>query len=263
MTSILEKRQSLHKQLSAQHRHNQQLRSRVDRLEPLANLGTASYMIAHEINNLLAPLRTYTELALNHPDDRRLTEKALGKAATAGLRIGEVTESLLALARGETEQKQSIALAPLVDDVFQCLCRDFGKDNISIDIQIEPETTCDVVRVQLHQVIMNLVLNARQAMLDGGGVLSIRARRTGTDVEIEISDTGCGIQPENLDKLFDPFFSRGKHRESPAESSGSGLGLAFCKKAIEANDGRINVTSKPGEGTTFRIKLPAKQSNTS
>ena len=256
MTGIIEKRLSLHKSLANKLRQNEQLESQVAQLQALANVGYATYMIAHEINNLLTPMGSYADLALNNPDDRPLTVKALQKAARNCERASKIMESILAVANGQTQKKETANLTKLIEEVFTCLCRDFKKDRITVNIDIPKELTVHAIIVQFQQVLMNLVLNARDAMLPHGGVLTIRAGQTIDVVQIEIADTGSGIEPADLKRIFEPFFTNKADKKSPSQHSGSGLGLAFCKKIIDAHDGSISVKSEPDRGTTFKIKLP-------
>lgn len=102
---------------------------------------------------------------------------------------------------------------------------------------------------------MNLVLNAREAMLPHGGKLTIFAQADNEGVKIKISDTGCGIEQSELSRVFDTFFTT-KHKK--IAGSGTGLGLSLCKKVIDAHRGTITVDSHPGKGTTFTIHLPLK-----
>jgi signal transduction histidine kinase len=259
LASIIEKRVSLHKFLTDQRQENDQLKSQIAQLQTLANIGTISYMIAHEINNLLTPLKSYATLALNSPDDRSLVEKALQKAVQNCERASEIMTSMLALANGKMDEKKNARLITLVEEVFTCLCRDFRKDGITVDIQVPEDLTVWAVPVQIQQVLMNLILNARDAMLPRGGVLTIKAEEKADTVQIEVADTGKGIEPENLRNIFEPFFTTKAGKNLLSERSGAGLGLAFCKKIIDAHKGRISVESTVGEGSTFKITLPKSQ----
>ncbi|MEE9370986.1 MAG: HAMP domain-containing sensor histidine kinase [Sedimentisphaerales bacterium] len=258
MTSIIDKRLSLHKYLAEQRQQNDALKSQMTQLQALANIGTATYMVAHEINNLLTPLANFATLALNNPDDKLLSEKALRKAVQHCERASEIMESMLAVANGETQEKKNTRLVVLVEDIFRCLCRDFSKDGITVDIQIPEDLSVCSVPVQIQQVLMNLILNAREAMLPRGGVLTIKAENTADLVQIELTDTGCGIEPADLEKIFEPFFTTKVDNKSPSQRSGSGLGLVFVKKIIDAHGGSISVESKPARGSTFKISLPRK-----
>ena len=256
MTSIIEKRLCLHRKLANQQEQNSALKADIIQLQALANLGTASYMIAHEINNLLTPLTSYASLALKDPDDRSLVEKALRKTVRNCERATKVMESMLALASGQRQEKEETQLASLVEGVFTCLCRDFTKDGISVQVQIPEGLTVRAVPVQIQQVLMNLVLNARDAMLPGGGVLTVKATESADSVCIEVRDTGIGVEPANLENIFESFFTTKADENSPSGYSGSGLGLAFCKKIVDAHDGYISVESKLREGSIFKITLP-------
>jgi len=256
LTSIIEKRISLHTRLANQQQETEALQSHISHLQALANIGTVTHMIAHEINNLLTPLGNYANLALKNPDDKLLVEKALEKTVQGCERASKIMESMLGMADGKTQEKKNTQLISLVEEIFTCLCRDFAKDGITVKIEIPEELTVWAVPVQVQQVLMNLILNARDAMLPRGGILSIKAEESNDAVQIEVADAGCGIEPGNLKNIFKSFFTTKKDGNSPMEYSGSGLGLAFCKKIINAHGGCISVESIPSQGSTFKITLP-------
>ena len=223
MTSIIEKRLSLHQCLTQKEEENKALRSQNVQLQALATLGSATCMIAHEINNLLTPLTTYAALAVQNPNDAELAKK----------------------------------VKTLVEQVFTCLCRDLGKDGITVQTNIPDDLRIACVPVQIEQVLMNLILNARDAMLPGGGILKLAASEAGESTILVVSDTGKGIPAEHLTSVFRPFFTTKGGQNSPAGcSSGSGVGLAFCKRIVDAHGGEIGVTSHVNQGSTFTIRLP-------
>jgi two-component system NtrC family sensor kinase len=254
LASVLEKRHTLHRQLAEQQTSNNQLKSQVEQLETLANLGMVSAMIAHEINNILTPLGSYAQLAMRHPEDEALIHKTIQKTAANSQRASKILESMLAMATGVAQPKADHRLKALVDDVFVCLARDFSRDNISVTIEIPEDLTISAQGVCFQQVLMNLILNAREAMLGTGGELKISARQLPDSVQIEIADTGRGIEPENLARIFEPFYTT-KNGQSKSVCSGAGLGLAFCKNVIDGHDGIISVESNPTGETTFTIIL--------
>jgi len=258
LASVIERRTSLHKQLQEQQRENTALKSQIGRLQSLANIGTATCMIAHEINNLLTPSANYAALALKNPDDKALTEKALQKAMRNCEQASKIMESMLAVANGETKEKKEVPLTALVEDVFQCLCRDFAKDGITVNLKISEDLKIWAVPVLIQQVLMNLILNAREAMLGGGGVLTIEAQTTIDAIEIEVRDTGCGIAADDLENIFEPFFTTKENKKPQSQRSSSGLGLAFCKQVVEEHGGCISVESEPAKGTSFKIILPKR-----
>jgi signal transduction histidine kinase len=260
LTDIIEKRRSLHRHLAKQQEQNKVLRDNNIELQALANLGSASHMIAHEINNLLTPLASYATLALKNLDDMPLVEKALQKTVQNCQRSTKVMETILAMANDKKLQKNNVRLLALVQEVFTCLCRDFSKDGITVNINIHNDLDVWVEPVQIQQVLMNLILNARDAILPGGGILTITAIEGENDVKIEIRDTGCGVESSDLENIFESFFTTKADENLPTQNSGYGLGLAFCAKVIDAHSGNISVQSKPGEGTTFIITLPKPDS---
>ena len=255
MTSIIEKRRSLHKNLEVYQRQNDTLMLQVSHLQALANIGTTTCMVAHEINNLLTQLSCYADLALNTPEDKPLSEKALKKTVLNCDRAAKIMKSILAVANGESQQKVDFRLTGLIDEIFFCLCRDFKRDSITVNIEIPDDLTVFAVPVDIQQVLMNLILNARDAMLGRGGALTIKAHNTDSEVRIEVSDTGIGIEASELNKIFEAFYTTKKGDRS-MQSSGSGLGLAFCKKIVDSYDGSICVESTPNVKTIFIITLP-------
>jgi len=259
LTRIIEKRLSLHKNLANEKQQTNALKGQIVRLQALANIGTVTCMIAHEINNLLGPLANYAELALDNPDDKGLTEKTLQKTLLNCRRASKFMESMLAVANGQRQEKKNSQLIILVEDIFNCLCRDFTKDGITVQIRIPEDLIVWAVPVQIQQVLMNLILNARDAMLERGGILTIKARDTANAVQIEIADTGCGIKPADAEKIFEPFFTTKADENPQSQYSGSGLGLVFVKRIIDEHNGSISVESNRLEGSTFKITLPKAQ----
>ncbi|MDI9433324.1 MAG: HAMP domain-containing sensor histidine kinase [Planctomycetota bacterium] len=256
MASIIDKRLALHQRLAKREQEYTALKSQNVQLQALANLGSATSMIAHEINNLLTPLANYAALAARNPQDADLVAKVLDKTVRNCERASRIMSSMLALANGRTEEKQQVPVRALVDEVFTCLCRDFNKDGIIVRMEISETLEVVCVPVQVQQVFMNLILNARDAMLPGGGLLKVAAVQDGPYVDITVADTGRGIAAENLETIFEPFFTTKATQENPATYSGSGVGLAFCKRVVDAHGGAISVESHPGEGATFRVRLP-------
>jgi len=257
LASIIERRQSLHHCLAQKEEENRALKSQNLQLQALANLGSATCMIAHEINNLLTPLANYAALAVQNPDDQKLAGKALDKTVRNCQRAAKIMQSMLAMANGQKQQRETVWAKALVEEVFTCLCRDFAKDRIKVEIHVDDTLQVTCIPVQIQQVLMNLVLNARDAMLPGGGSLRVSATADAEHVDLIVSDTGSGITPENLKNIFRPFFTTKTGKDRPADSnSGSGVGLAFCRRIVDAHGGEITVQSQVGQGSTFTIRLP-------
>jgi signal transduction histidine kinase len=257
LPQLIEKRKSLNKQVDLQRQQNKELKTKLTKLQAMANLGKVSAIVAHEINNILMPLGNYAQAALAHPQDKGLTEKALQKTIQNSARASEILESIMAMVNGEAGEVRECRLTNLVNEVFSCIGRDFEKDGIKVKLDIPADLIIHVVPVQFQQVIMNLVLNAYEAMQPRGGILSIKVMKQDDKIVFTVADTGCGINSENLDRLFEPFFST-KTPNSPAGRTGAGLGLAFCAEIIESHNGTISVRSEQGKGTEFTITLPLK-----
>jgi signal transduction histidine kinase len=256
LASTIEKRLSLHSRLARKEQENNALKSQNLQLQALANLGSATSMIAHEINNLLTPLANYAALAANNPDDRELVAKVLAKTVRSCEHASKVMGSMLTMANGRKQQTATAKVLTLVEEVFTCLCRDLAKDGITVTTQVPDDVELSCVPVQIQQMLMNLVLNARDAMLPGGGTLTLSATTNAQYVDITVSDTGKGIATGDIENIFKPFFTTKTGQGCPTTYSGSGVGLAFCKRIVDAHAGQISVTSRLGEGSTFRVRLP-------
>lgn len=240
------------------------LRAQLTESQRLATVGTIAAVIAHEFNNLLTPITSYCQMALGaieqKKEDPDLTKKALNKSIQHAMRAGKICSAMLSLVRGERENR-TVRIQTLIDETLAVLARDPRKDGIALRVQVQPELQIKGDPVQLEQVLLNLLINARQAMLgeerSRGNSITIKADKTEDDrVRICVMDTGPGIEAQNLAKIFDPFFTT-KTDPKPGEHRGSGLGLHICKQIVEVHGGTIDVESTRGRGTTFELLLPA------
>jgi signal transduction histidine kinase len=227
--------------------------------QKLAAMGTMAAVLAHEFNNLLTRAINYAESALMQPDDVHSVKRSLTRILDSCSHAAQISRSIFDFSGTGDESRRPVALVELVSEAVNCLGRDPAKDNIAVRSRIAPDVTVVANRVLLQQVIFNLLVNARQAILaDGrqGGRLTVSADRTADGrVELRVADTGCGIAPEDLQRIFKPFFST-KSAEGPGERRGVGLGLAICRSIVEEHGGEIIVESELGVGTTFTITLP-------
>jgi signal transduction histidine kinase len=236
------------------------LREQLTESQRLATIGTIAAVIAHEFNNLLTPIVSYSQFALNsaksQTPDMELICKALTKAFNSADKAGKICSAMLALARGESSDS-NVAVQALVDETLMVLARDPQKDGIALRVQVQGDLWVHGDGIQLEQVLLNLLINARQAMLGKGGSLTLKAAAVdANEVRIQVIDTGPGIPENLLPKIFQPFFTT-KGTAHKDEARGTGLGLAICKDIIEHHKGRITVESQVGQGTTFNIYLPA------
>lgn len=232
----------------------------LEALERLANVGALASSVTHEFNNILTTILNQAKLGTRAAESeaaRRCFEKILDSAR----RASKITTGVLALARGRSSKIELVDVAELVEQVLTVCDKDLRKHFINLQCDFGNRPKAEIVPSQIEQVILNLIINARQAM-EKGGTLTVAVQENialGT-VEILIRDTGCGIPAENLPRIFEPFYST---KQGPDESGhgGSGLGLSLCKEIIGRHQGRIRVESTVGKGTTFTIKLPKKIPN--
>lgn len=250
----IEKRQSLHRKIELVKRQNQELSEQLRQLEQLSLVGKAWAMVAHEINNLLTPLTNYAQIALQDSTDSELVQKALKKAVRLGTQAAEILQQVPILAGQKEAEKIRYEVRQLVEDAFSTMARDFRKDGIRVIKEIPEGLSVLMEPIGMRQVLMNLVLNAREAMLGRGGHIEVRANRHGQGLQIHISDTGCGIPPKQIENLFKPFFTTKDGKEG--RRKGHGVGLAFCKQVLDNHHGTIEVQSTPGQGTVFTLWLP-------
>ena len=260
--------QDLESQVRSMQRQLDGLREQLMESQRLATIGTIAAVIAHEFNNLLTPIVSYSQFALSSVEDGQpdmeIIRKALTKAFGASTKAGKICTSMLALARGQT-QLQTVGVQQMVDEVLLVMARDPKKDGLTLRVQVQPNLKVSGDPVQLEQVLLNMLINARQAMLDAhgvrGGSITIKAFESegpaGQDheIRIQIIDTGPGIPEKVLGRIFEPFFTT-KGTAKRGESKGTGLGLAICKEIVEHHKGRIEVQSVVGKGTTFSVILP-------
>ena len=220
---------------------------RTQKLNLMATLGAG---LAHDLKNLLSVVRlssSYLEEEL--AEGRQLTVQDLSQLRTASDQANALVTNLMAYGRREEAQpacfdlnEQILAMAPLLERLATRSVRvTLALDPVFLPLEVDP--------TRVEQVLLNLVLNARDAM-PAGGRLRILTRRHEDQAVLEVADTGTGMAPETLDRLFQPFFT------TKAPGQGTGLGLASVKAMVEACLGTIAVASEPGQGTTFTVHLP-------
>lgn len=233
----------------------QKVREGLTHSHRLTTLGTLASFIAHEYNNILTPIISYAQLALGQPDDAELMRKAVEKALAGAERAAKISSSLLGFAREGDEQ--AVADVPAaIHDALGCLGRDPSKDGIRVTIDVPPARVA-IAPLSLQQVVLNLVLNARKAMRRRGGDLRITGQANDDRLHLSVQDTGPGIPPEILDRLFEPFvthpISQGDELVAPR---GTGLGLCICRDLLTAAGGSIRVENLIGSGATFHLSIP-------
>lgn len=261
-----------------------ELKEQVRRLQQLAAVGTTAATIAHEINNLLTPILGYANFAIEH-DDAELRKKALNMTVEQIERVIQMTRRTLGNAIDQPHEIKPVRLAEVINEAVQSLCRDLSKDGITLRSNVPGELTIQADPHRMQQVFFNLLINARDALKGRRGRITIQAARKGEFVVITFQDTGCGIEDDLIERVFDAFVSTkrgasggtgagtgtatatgtgagtsaatGEKSDSRSRHAGAGLGLAVCKEIVESYGGRIAVESQPGKQTTFTIRMPA------
>lgn len=234
------------------------LRRQLLEARKLGSLGELLGTTTHEFNNALTTILNYARMGLRHRD-QQTRDKALERILSAGMRAAKITASVLTMSRNRSARMEPTDLGLLIEDVLVLLEREMMKYRVQVEREFVPVPRVSANPSQLQQVLLNLLVNARQAMPSGGRLIL----RLGHDeaaglVDMTVRDTGCGMTPEVMRRIFDPHFTT---KSGPDETGkgGSGLGLASCREIVEAHRGRIRVESAPGRGTAITIRLPVLQ----
>jgi PAS domain S-box-containing protein len=228
-------------------------------------LGQFSGGVAHDFNNILAAIGGYAELSRMILKDNPEVHEYLGQVLKSTGRAADLVRQILTFSRQEPQVRTPTQLRLVVNESLELL-----RASIPTTIEINASIATDLPNVlansnQIHQILMNLGINAWHSMRDQAGRLEVRLEefavsaeyaatkprlREGRYVRLTVSDTGCGMSPETLRRIFDPFFT------TKAPGEGTGLGLSVVHGIMDGHDGAVTVHSEPGEGTTFRLYFP-------
>ena len=243
----------------------QKLEADLQQARKMEAIGTLAGGIAHDFNNILTAIIGYTEMAQISLKDGRDIANDLDEVKKAGYRARDLVRQILTFSRHSEHSRQPLELQPLIKDALKLL-RASIPTTIEINSDIAPD--CGPVLAdpsEVHQIIMNLGTNAYHAMRESGGELTVTLAETdiksakseknaplrqGRYAKLTITDTGCGIAPELLEKIFEPYFT------TKGQGEGTGLGLAVTQGIVRRCGGEILVESTPGKGTTFTVHLP-------
>jgi two-component system NtrC family sensor kinase len=222
--------------------------------EKLASVGRLSAGVAHEINNPLTGILTHGYFLKKKAGEIKLVQEYSDIIINETMRCRKIIRGLLDFSRQTESEKKLTDINKIVKDTLLLIEHQALMKNVKILTELnEPLPMIIVDANQIQEVFMNIILNALDAMPDGG-LLTISSDSIvdGRYIEIKFTDTGCGIPKENLNKLFDPFFTTKKVGE------GTGLGLSVSHGIIEKHNGTIEVQSEVGKGSTFAVKLPVE-----
>lgn len=220
---------------------------RAQRLESLAMLAAG---LGHDLRNILQPLLIVPDLIRDRSDDPKVTRLA-DVIAECGRRGHEMVDSMLSFVRGSRQPSERIVLQRLFQAVGMLL-KSSMPPNVDLHLEVSDDRmVVEANYTELQQVLLNLSINAIQAMPDGGRLSLVAERTNGNDarqVRIRVSDDGIGMDAQTLERMFSPFFT--------TKAEGTGLGLVSCRRIVESIGGLIQVRSSPGVGTTFDLLLP-------
>ncbi|HEX5736212.1 MAG TPA: ATP-binding protein, partial [Blastocatellia bacterium] len=231
-----------------------QLEQQLLEREKLSSIGLLAAGVAHEVNTPLAGISSYAQMLLQQVNDDDPKHKLLEKIHIQTLRASGIVNNLLNFSRTGDAQFREVDVNQVLDDTLQLLEPQLRGTSIEIVRHYGQSLPAAYGSAsKLQQVFMNLILNARDAM-PGGGRLTISTRPVDTSLVVDFRDTGVGIAPENIARIYDPFFT------TKEVGQGTGLGLALSYGIIQEHGGRIFVESRPAEGAHFTIKLPTAHS---
>ncbi len=256
---VVDTRDEMHRVMVAFNTMVKELQIRQDQLvqsQKLSSIGTLSAGIAHQLNNPLNNIYTSCQIAIDEfdSDDRKFIRQMLRNIDQETIRARDVVQGLLEFSREKEFALRTENLLVVVNKAVSLVQSQVPASiNLSIDVPGDLNLPLDSQRLQ--EVFLNLIINASQAITDFGSI-TISARTENDHVLIDVHDTGSGIPPEIVDRLFDPFFS------TKEEGQGTGLGLSIAYGIIQKHHGDISVASEQDKGTTFTIKLPLHDART-
>ncbi len=230
------------------------LRLQLLQAQRMSSVGALASSVAHEFNNILTTVINYAKQGLRNPSDTN-SKQAFEKILKGGQRAAAIVNGMLGFARNQVTLRESKDLVTLLEEVLLLTEKDLSKHRIQVEKRYIDRPVAPVIAGQIEQILLNLIINARQAMSQGGRLRIEVCENAETNMaEIRIADTGPGIPPEQLRMIFEPFYTT----KAPDDNGhgGTGLGLSVCRQIIEQHHGRIRVESVVGKGSTFTVKLP-------
>jgi signal transduction histidine kinase len=227
-----------------------ELEQRLMQADKLSSIGLLAAGVAHEVNTPLAVISTYAQMLAKQVAEDSQKSMILDKIAKQTFRASEIVNSLLNFSRTSTTSFGDVKLNRVVQETLSLLEHQLQKSGIQVKTDFDPDLPGVHGNAgKLQQVFLNLFLNARDAMT-GGGTLEVRTWSEGAGAKVEVADSGPGIAPEHLHRIYDPFFT------TKAARKGTGLGLSVTYGIIQEHGGFIEVSNRPSGGARFRIELP-------
>lgn len=249
---VEEYRRILEKMVEERTRKLRETEAELIRSEKFAAIGELITGITHELNNKLTPILGYAQIFKTMTFDAKLV-KYMDIIEESALNAKKIVESLLKFSRTAPPQKIHVDLNQTLQETLALVEPHIRKHHIDLHLNLDPKLPMTMADPGLiSQAFLNILNNAWQAMEEKGGILSVQSYQIESKIFFLIRDTGAGIPPENLARIFDPFFS------TKEVGKGTGLGLSISYGIIQSHEGIIHVESRAGEGSTFTIELPVK-----
>ena len=229
-----------------------ELETQLTQVEKMSSIGVLAAGVAHEVNTPLAVISSYAQMLTKHVVGDEKMASLLERITAQTFRASEIVNSLLNFSRTSATEFSAVNINKVISETLTLLEHQFKTSQVTIETDLHKELpTIHGNTGKLQQVFLNLFLNARDAMSGSPGTLSV-ATSNGSSVTVAISDTGSGIAPEHISRIYDPFFTT---KTSP-QQRGTGLGLSVTYGIIQEHAGKIRVESRPGRGTTFYLEFP-------
>jgi two-component system, NtrC family, sensor kinase len=232
-----------------------ELESQLSQAEKMSSIGLLAAGVAHEVNTPLAVISSYAQMLLKQVNGDEKLSSLLDKITRQTFRASEIVNNLLNFSRTSGTEFSEINVNRIISDTLALLEHQFKTARIKVESDLYDKLPPIHGNAgKLQQVFLNLFLNAKDAMSGTGGILRVETAN-GAGVTVSVSDSGTGIAPEHIQKIYDPFFTT---KVSPREGQarGTGLGLSVTYGIIQEHAGKIRVESKPGKGTTFYLEFP-------
>ena len=244
---------------------NKKLETQLQQAQKMEAIGTLAGGIAHDFNNILGAIILLSELSMLETPEGSSLHRHIEKILEAGMRAKGLVQQILAFSRQRDQERISMSISPIINEVLK-----FLRSSLPSTIKISHHIKKDLGLIegdptQIHQVVMNLCTNAEHSMREKGGVLDLKLERVDVDdkiavlhhnlhpgphIRLEVKDTGYGIEPATMERIFDPYFT------TKGVGEGTGLGLAVVQGIVHKHGGAITVESEVGKGTTFEVFFP-------
>jgi signal transduction histidine kinase/ActR/RegA family two-component response regulator len=255
--------QQSYEKLAKEVAEREEMEAKLRQAHKLEAIGTLAGGIAHDFNNILATILGYADMALDDIPEYNPAKFQIEQVMKAGNRAKNLVKHILSFSRMEAHERIPVQMHLIANEALELLRASIPT---TVDIQHNIDPSCGSILAdpnQIHQIFMNLCANAAQAMDDEGGVLGVyldcvefgennmvEGAKVGSYVRLVVKDTGGGIDPKVIGRIFDPYFT------TKEIGKGSGMGLAVVHGIVQSHDGMITVESKPGKGTTFHLYFP-------